>query len=366
MANILTGSIRNDVTERTTDTPSIRSRKAVLVGWVALLSALILLWGMTFVPSPYVIERPGPVFNTLDVIEVEGEKTYPTEGALDLLTVSVLGSPRELPSWGSIIQAWFDPSQAVIPLDSVYSPNETVDQRNEQNQVLMADSQQEAIAAALTSLGFDYAKVVSVVEVNEGLPAEGVVQGGDEIVSVNGVAIDSVESLRAQLTSHGSDEPVVLTVIRAGSPQTLTLTPARVDGAVVIGIRASMKYDFPFTVTITLEDVGGPSAGMMFALGIIDTLTPGELTGAEHIAGTGTITADGQVGAIGGIRQKMYAAQRAGARWFLAPASNCDEVVGYIPAGLNVFAVHTLQDSLQVLDAIRTEDSTDSLPRCES
>ncbi|MBN9170726.1 MAG: ATP-dependent serine peptidase containing a PDZ domain protein, partial [Microbacterium sp.] len=120
----------------------------------------------------------------------------------------------------------------------------------------------------------------------------------------------------------------------------------------------------PIDVTIQLNNVGGPSAGMMFALGIMDTLTPGQLNGGKSIAGTGTITADGTVGPIGGIRQKLYGAKEAGASYFLAPDSNCDEVVGHVPSGLRVFAVKKLDDSLAVLDALRSGGDLDALPTC--
>ena len=127
-----------------------------------------------------------------------------------------------------------------------------------------------------------------------------------------------------------------------------------------------MSYDYPFTVKIQLENVGGPSAGQMFALGIIDKLTPGSLTGGKRVAGTGTIDAQGTIGPIGGIRQKMYGAQRAGATIFLAPAGDCNEVVGHIPSGLKVFAVKTLSDSLAVLKAVSTGASTASLKGCSA
>ena len=126
-----------------------------------------------------------------------------------------------------------------------------------------------------------------------------------------------------------------------------------------IGILTGARYTFPYTVDFQLANVGGPSAGMMLALGIYDKLTPGALTGGAHIAGTGTITADGQVGAIGGIRQKMYGARNAGADWFLAPASNCDEVVGHVPDGLRVFAVSTLDEALTDVKAIAAHDTAD-------
>ncbi|MGB4779922.1 S16 family serine protease, partial [Microbacterium sp.] len=134
----------------------------------------------------------------------------------------------------------------------------------------------------------------------------------------------------------------------------------------LVGITTSHDYDFPVDVTIQLDNVGGPSAGMMFALGIIDTLSDGDLNGGEQVAGTGTIDSAGTVGPIGGIRQKMYGAKDAGATWFLAPRDNCEEVVGHVPAGLRVFSVATLDDALDALAAIRGERDPDALPTCES
>ncbi len=132
----------------------------------------------------------------------------------------------------------------------------------------------------------------------------------------------------------------------------------------LLGIQLTNDYEFPIDVTIQLNNVGGPSAGMMFALGIIDTLTPGQLNGGENVAGTGTIDAAGTVGPIGGIRQKMYGAVDARATWFLAPESNCDEVVGHVPSGLRVFSVGTLDDALDVLTAVREDGDLDALPTC--
>jgi PDZ domain-containing protein len=134
-----------------------------------------------------------------------------------------------------------------------------------------------------------------------------------------------------------------------------------------VGVYLTEAFSFPFQVKIQLQDVGGPSAGQMFALGIIDKLTDGQLNGGKHVAGTGTITASGTVGAIGGIRPKMYGARNAGATYFLAPASNCggnDGVRGHIPAGLTVFATSTLKQSIADLKAIASGTGLGSLPTC--
>src|SRR5690606_29813888 len=132
--------------------------------------------------------------------------------------------------------------------------------------------------------------------------------------------------------------------------------------APVFGIIVGSDYEFPFAVQIQLENVGGPSAGMMFALGIIDKLTPGALNGGERVAGTGTISSTGEVGPIGGIQQKMHGAKNAGAEWFLAPASNCDDVAGHVPAGLTVFAIDTLDDALVALAAVRSTGDASGIP----
>ena len=148
----------------------------------------------------------------------------------------------------------------------------------------------------------------------------------------------------------------------------MSVTPRTIDGDKRIGVTPGVGYDFPFDVTIQLDSVGGPSAGLMFALGIIDTLTPGFLQGGADVAGTGTINQAGEVGPIGGIRQKLIGADDNGADWFLAPADNCDEVTGHVPDGMTVFSIRTLDDALAALDAIRadakTAADTDALEQC--
>lgn len=156
---------------------------------------------------------------------------------------------------------------------------------------------------------------------------------------------------------------------RGGDEREVDVTPRRteIDGeeTLLLGITLMTDYEFPFDVTIQLDNVGGPSAGMMFALGIIDTLTPGELNGGKEVAGTGTIDAEGTVGPIGGIRQKLYGARDAGADYFLAPEANCDEVVGHVPDGLQVIRTATLDESLAALDVIAEDGDVDALPTCD-
>jgi PDZ domain-containing protein len=329
-------------------------------------------------PSPYVVERPGPVFDTLGdvedadgadvpLIDIPDETTYPTSGRLDLLTVYIDGSRERPLAWIEVAQAWFDPSKAVLPVDLVYPDGQTDEEAGEQSAEDMSNSQQDAVAAALGELGIPVGSEFVVTGTIEGAPAEGVLEPGDEVLSANGVDVTTVEELREVVVDAGVGGDLELSIRRDGAEITVTLVPAAspTDQSPVIGVYAGQRYEeFPVDVRIQLENVGGPSAGMMFALGIYDKLTPGELTGGEHIAGTGTIAGTGAVGAIGGIVQKMYGAQEAGAEWFLAPVSNCEDVVGSIPDGLEVFAVADLDEAIAAIEAIGAGETGD-LARCD-
>ncbi|MFD5224977.1 PDZ domain-containing protein [Microbacterium sp. NPDC058342] len=360
---------------------SSRRSNGTVIGITALSVSLVALVALTFVPTQYVIQRPGPVFDTLGtalgadgeevpLIEIDGAETYPTGGQLDLTTVQVVGNRERTPTWFELALTWFDPTRAVVPIDTVFPEGVTSEQRDERNAALMVDSQHEATAAALSELGYDVGAQVEVVSVVEDAPAEGELEDGDRILAIDGVEVDSATLLRDTIQA-GEGAEVSLSVLRDGEPREIAITPEKTtdaSGAEVwlIGITLTTDYDFPVDVKLQLDNVGGPSAGMMFALGIIDTLTPGELNGGERVAGTGTIDAAGTVGPIGGIRQKLYGARDAGATVFLAPASNCDEVVGHVPSGLQVYRTATLEESLHILDVIADDGDTSKLPVCSA
>ena len=354
-----------------------RSVKLGLGVW-ALIVALLSLAVLTFLPSPYVIQRPGPVYNTLGtaagadgekvpLISVKGAETFETAGSLDLTTVQVVGNRERTPSWFELALAWSDSSRAVVPLDSVFPEGVTTEQRDERNSAMMVDSQHEATAAALGELGYDTGAQVTVVEPAADSPADGVLQADDVISAIGGVEVTSITQLR-KAVQDAAGAPVSLTVLRGGEEKQVEVTPQKhTEGDVttwLIGVSLRTEYHFPIDVTIQLDNVGGPSAGMMFALGIIDTLTPGELNGGKDVAGTGTIDAAGTVGPIGGIRQKLYGARDAGADYFLAPESNCADVVGHVPSGLTVISTSTLEESLSALEVIADGGDVDSLPTC--
>jgi len=355
-----------------------RSRRRRRVGWSALVLAVLAAVVVAVLPSPYLVERPGPVFDTLGSAEYQGEdqplititgtETYPTEGSLDLLTVSVQGNVEQRPSWAQVLSSWFRPSLAVVPVEAVYPSGVSNEQVDQQNAVDMENSQQAAVAAALVHEDVPVPSRVVVSQVSEGGPAEGVLAVGDRIVSVDGTSLEvdaDVDRLRGLVADAGTGAPARLVVERDGSRVDLEVTPESVDGSPpLLGVGVSVDYDFPYDVELRLDKVGGPSAGMMFALGIIDKTTPGALTGGLRVAGTGTITASGDVGGIGGIRQKMYGALDAGAEVFLAPEANCDEVVGHVPDGLDVYAVDTLEQAVTTLETVGTGGDASELPTC--
>lgn len=351
------------------------TRKGPRAGWTVLGVAVAAGLILGLMPSQYVIEQPGPVFNTLGtaanaddkqvpLISIPDETTYPTDGKLNLLTVSVVGNPDNRLNWLQVAGAWFDSSKAVVPLESIFPANVTTAERDAANEVAMVNSQQDSIAAAFTNLGIDYTDTVKVVSLIDGSPAAGILKPDDQVLAVNGAPVASVTDLRTALKTNGAGTPAQIEILRDGAKSTVEVTPVEKGGAVVAGVNVQLEYQFPFDVKIELDRVGGPSAGMMFALGIIDKLTPSSLTGGENIAGTGTIDAAGTVGPIGGIQQKMVGAKQAGSQWFLAPDLNCGEVTGHIPDGLRVFSVKTLDDALTALTAIRSGNGIDALPTC--
>lgn len=352
---------------------AIRRRR---IGWALISTSMLITVALAFAPSPYVVETPGPVYNTLgsvttdgtetELITVDGAESYPTSGALDLLTVSVIGSPDRPASMFEVAMSWFDKSRSVQPVAKFYQPGITSEQQREQAQNQMQNSQQEAVSAALSELGYQVRGTVTVVSIFDGSGAVDVMQPGDVITSVDGQQIEDLPDLRALLAAHGTETDAAIGIDRGGEQLTVQVRPIERGGAVALGVGVRVAYDFPVDVSIELPNVGGPSAGMMFALGIYDKLTDGELTGGATVAGTGTIDAAGVVGPIGGIRQKMYGARDAGATLFLAPVANCDEVVGHIPAGLSVVAVEDLAQALDDVKAVAAGTDPSTLQGCST
>ncbi|OZG67319.1 lon protease [Bifidobacterium eulemuris] len=251
------------------------------------LSVVVLI-----LPSPYVVEMPGPtqdVLGTVDsgtVIDVEGVDTYEDSGELLLVTVSALGVSGYPITNAQALWGWLNPQTSVLPREAVVPVGMTDEEYTEQNAESMSSSQDAAVAAAKT-----------------------------------------------YIAAHADE---------------LGVSPDVLDEA---------------TVTMHVDDIGGPSAGMMYTLGLISKLTAVDEAGGQIIAGTGTIDENGEVGSIGGIRLKMQGAKRDGATWFLAPEANCDSVVGHVPDGLRDVKVSTLEEAYAALVAIGNGEG-DDLPHC--
>jgi PDZ domain-containing protein len=322
-------------------------------------------------PVPYVALSPGPTTNTLgsvsgtDLIRIVGHKTYPDRGHLNLTTVSVLGGPAQRMDLVTALRGWLDGSVAVIPEEQVYPKGQSAKQSEQESNNEMRDSQESATTAALRSLHIPVPTHALVDSIEPGSPAQGKLKPNDEIVAVDGKSVAGGAALRTLVTAHKAGEPVTFLVKRAGTDTdvTVTTTKAPQGGRAIVGITTRDVADYPFTVKIGLKDVGGPSAGLMFALGIVDKLTPGSLTGGAFVAGTGTIDDGGAVGAIGGITQKMIAAKRAGATIFLAPASNCAEALTTAPDGLRLVRTTSLTSALAALHALSANPHA-KVPAC--
>lgn len=339
----------------------------LLAGLAGMVVAIILAQ----VTLPYAVMTPGPVTNTLGevgdgtpLIAVEGTEVYPTDGELNFTTVRVGGGPGNETTIMDYVSARLSSEATILPVDQVFQRGASRAEIREENEAEMVGSQQEAATVALRALGFAVRETVTIVEVDESSAFADTLEEDDVIEEVNGVETDGADAIRAEVAKVPVGEPISVTVRRDGVPTTVEGTTIDAGGRPVLGVYLSRDFDSEVDVTITAGEVGGPSAGMMFALGIYDVLTEGTLTGGKDISGTGTITADGRVGPIGGIVQKVVGAHDDGSPYFLAPAENCTELGDRAPEDIEVFAVETFEDALAVVEGIAADD-LDGLPRCD-
>lgn len=327
--------------------------------WTLLVSlALAVALGLlgAFATVPYVALRPGPTFDTLGlvagktVVDVKGTQTYPTTGHLNMTTVAVVDNVTLY----TALALWLSGRSELLPRDELFDPGLSEQQVEQQNQQMFRDSEANAKAAALHYLGYPVDVVAG--QVISGGASSGKLAVGDRLLALNGQEVRTTQQAIDLLAGSHPGQLVKVRFQRGDtSPQeaTISLGTGAQSGRGYLGIGLTEKPDVPFTVSINLGDVGGPSAGLMFALAIVDKLTPGALPGNTFVAGTGVITAEGQVQEIGGIPLKMISAREAGATVFLVPAGNCAEAVQRIPEGLRLVRVATLADAVHALDQLR-------------
>ncbi|MDA3627577.1 PDZ domain-containing protein [Saccharopolyspora oryzae] len=328
--------------------------------WTLLMSVvLVVAFGLlgAFVRVPYVALGPGPTYDTLGldgdtpVISIDGQQTFPTGGHLNMTTVSVTD---QLSVFGAL-GLWASGRYALAPRDLYFPPDKSEQQIEQENTEAFNDSQTTAETAALSYLG--YPKKVLAGQIVKGSPADGVLAPGDRLLEANGRPVTDPQALRSALNGTKAGDRVEIRFRHDDQPEQvasvqLAQGPEGHDQG-FLGVAAIERPDVNFDIKISLADVGGPSAGLMFTLAIIDKLTPGELNGGQFVAGTGEITPDGQVNPIGGIPFKMIKAREAGATTFLVPDGNCAEAKAQAPDGLQLARVATLQDATKALDAIR-------------
>ena len=340
----------------------LSSRGRVLV---VSASSLILLLGVAFLlPVPFVKMAPGPTFNvigTVDdkpVLSIEGTTTYPTTGSLEMTTVLESGGPRGGLTFVDAMASWFNPADAVLPRELIYPDEVSGDEVKRRQAAMFSTSESDAIGAALTYLKMPVGKELVATSVYGDSPADGLLEPKDHIVSIDGTAVDQPQqvsdAIRSKPIGTSFDFEIVRRVDGADETKEVTVTSApNPDDATIpyIGIGVGIYYVPDFSIDFTLKDVGGPSAGLMFTLGLIDKLSPDDLAKGRTIAGTGTITPDGAVGAIGGIRQKLAGARNKGAELFLMPAVHCKEASGHVPDGLTVAAVSTVAEAVTAVNA---------------
>lgn len=316
------------------------------------------------VTVPYVSLGPGPTFDTLgqvdgtEVVDIVGTQVHPTSGHLNMTTVA----QRDNLTLGEAMALWLSGQEQLVPRDLVYPPGKSRDEVNKDNNDDFVLSEANAQYAALGYL--NYAPALTVELVNKDGPSDGRLQVGDAIVSIDGTEITSVDQFQFLLKQTNPGQDILIGYRRKNGPpgtKKITLGQNKDRSYGFLGVSVRQAPWAPFQITFNLANIGGPSAGLMFSLAVIDKLTTGDLADSKFVAGTGTIDPDGKVGPIGGITHKMFAAHDAGATVFLVPADNCAEARSGNDGGLELVKVDTVG---QAVDALHLLSAGGEPPRC--
>ena len=329
---------------------------------------LVLAVVVMAVPLPYAAYSPGPTYDILgkdsneaELIQVDGHRVYRDDGQLRFTTVRTTPVGEHL-TLADALSRWARSDQAVIPYAIAHPPDTSAEEEQQQGQVDMVASQDTAVAIAMKEMGIKAPPAIEVAGIDDSMPAAKVLQVRDIFLSADGEKITKADDIVDAVEAHAPGDPVHLVVLRNGKPLKVDVAPVEVDGEKRIGVQLGLGYKFPFQVRINVpEEIGGPSAGLMFSLAVYDTLTPGSLTGGHVVAGTGEIEPDGSVGPIGGIQQKIAAADDAGAELFFVPPDNCEDVEGLDP-DLQLVKADSMHDARLALDQF--VDGDDDLPHC--
>ena len=340
------------------------ANRRVLTLVVALVPIVVFGLLMTVVTVPFVALGPGPTFDTLgevegkEVVDIQGTEVKPTSGHLNMTTVA----QSDGISLGQALQLWMSGNEQLVPRDLVYPPDKSRDEIDEDNAGDFKRSEDSAEYAALSYL--KYPQAVTVQNVTDPGPSFGKLEDGDAIDMVDDKPVANLDEFTALLKKTKPGDQLVLDYRRKDKTlgtATITLgkNPDRDYGYLGVGVVNAPWA--PFTIDFNLANIGGPSAGLMFSLAVVDKLTTGDLNGGKFVAGTGTITSEGKVGPIGGITHKMYAAREAGATVFLVPADNCDEAKSAHDADLKLIRVENLTGAI---DGLKSYSAGGEPPSC--
>ncbi len=316
------------------------------------------------VPVPYVALGPGPTYDTLGEVEgkpvvaIEGTEVKPTTGHLNMTTVS----QRDGLTLGNALVFWASGDDQLVPRDLVFPPEKSRDDIKKSQSADFQRSEDNAEYAALNYL--KYPKAVTAERISDPGPSVGKLQDGDALLAVDGVKAPDVEAFTKLLKATKPGQEIAIDYRRRDrSTGTARVTLGKNDDRDYgyLGIAVQDAPWAPFTVDFNLANIGGPSAGLMFSLAVVDKLTDGDLNGGKFVAGTGSIGVDGTVGPIGGISHKIPAAQDAGATVFLVPKDNCDEARTVHGNTMELIKVEKLTDAI---DSLKTLTSGGKPPVC--
>lgn len=321
-------------------------------------------------PVPYVTWAPGQAHDVLaagtdPIITISGAPTYPTSGQLDLTVVSTTTADSRL-SLPQALAAYWRPHHDALPREVIYPPGKSVTDVESDDAEMMVDAQDDAVVAALRANQDPVEELPAVASVTIGSPAQNNLRPGDLVASVGGTSTPTVASVQAAVRKARAGDQLHFVVLRDKVRTDVTVEPRQQvsGGGVQIGITIGTGFSYVPRISYDLgQKIGGPSAGLIFALAIYDKLTPGELLGGRHVGGTGTIDPTGNVGGIGGIQEKIAGAEQAGATTFLVPAPNCADLAG-VHTSMRLVRVATLSDAIRSVRWLGSPENTGRIPTC--
>lgn len=348
-------------------TRQTRLSLAAAVGFVVLALLIAVL------PAPYVLYSPGrayavagPETNADPVIRIDGIATYPVHGQLHMTTVAVTRADART-SLAAAVYAYWAPNRDALPRDSVYDPGKTTEQVRAEERQMMDTSQQDATVAGLRAAHIPVEEVPVIAAVTLSGPANGQLVPGDLVLAVDGQPISSPQELRSLIQARRIGQPVRLGIERDRRPmdvEVVTVASNQDPERPVLGVQIGIGYRYSPTVTFGVShDIGGPSAGVVFALAVFALVTPEDLLRGRSVAGTGEIQPDGHVQAIGGLQEKLAGAEAAGATIFLVPGANCGDLQG-VRTKMELIRVDTLDDAINGLRHLGDPAAANLVPRC--